>query len=210
MEPSSSSSWIQGIDVSHHQGTIDWSRVGSAGYKFAFIKALEGITSFDPQFQANWAGAQAAGLLRGAYHFYHANDDPQAQAEAFLSVYQPSPGDLPPALDIEISDGKSAGTILQGIEVWLSAVEEKAGVRPILYTGLSFWKSLGSAQFGGYPLWIAEYGVSSPIVPAGWTSWTFWQYSESGSVPGITGTVDLDTFQGSLEDLQGMTIPASG
>ncbi len=152
------------------------------------------------------------GLLRGAYHFYHAKDDPKEQAEAFLSIYQPSPGDLPPALDIEISDGQSASTILQGIQVWLSTVQEKVGVAPILYTGPSFWRSLGtqSQQFGGYPLWIADYGVSTPIVPAGWTRWTFWQSSESGSVAGITGSVDLNHFQGSLEQLQGMTIAASG
>ena len=202
---------VQGIDVSHHQGTVDWNQVGSAVYKFTFIKALEGITSFDPQFQANWAGAEAVGLLRGAYHFYHPNDDPREQAEAFLSIYKPGPGDLPPALDIEITDGKSASTIVQGIEVWLSTVREKVGVAPLLYTDPSFWRSLGTASgFGGYPLWIADYGVSTPIVPSGWTRWTFWQYSESGSVSGITGPVDLNYFEGSLEELQGMTIPASG
>ena len=206
MEPSSSSSWIQGLDVSHHQGTVDWNQAGTAGFQFAFMKALEGITSFDSQFQANWAGSKAAGLLRGAYHFYHANDDPREQAEAFLSVYHPSPGDLPPALDIEISDGQSASTIIQGIEVWLSTVQEKVGVPPILYTGPSFWKSLGTQQFGDFPLWIADYGVTTPTVPAGWTGWTFWQYSQSGSVAGVSGAVDLDYFQGSLEDLQGLTI----
>lgn len=206
MEPSSSSSWIQGIDVSHHQNTIDWKQVGATPARFAFIKALEGITSFDSQFQANWAGAQAAGLLRGAYHFYHPSDDPAEQADAFLSIYQPSPGDLPPALDVEISDGQSAGTIVQGIEVWLSKVEAKVGVAPILYTDPSFWKSLETQRFGAYPLWIADYGVSSPVVPAGWTGWTFWQFSETGSVSGITGAVDLNHFQGSLEDLQRMAI----
>jgi lysozyme len=199
---------VQGIDVSHHQGTVDWNQVKSAGYQFAFIKALEGITSFDPEFQANWAGAEAVGLLRGAYHFYHPDDDPREQAEAFLSIYQPSPGDLPPVLDIEITDSQSAGTIVQGIEVWLSAVQEKVGVPPILYTDPSFWNSLGTQQFGNYPLWIADYGVSSPVVPAGWTCWTFWQFSETGSVSGVTGSVDLNYFQGSLEELQRMTLKA--
>lgn len=200
---------VPGIDVSHHQGTVDWNQVGKAGYQFAFMKALEGITSFDPQFQTHWAGAQAAGLLRGAYHFYRASDDPREQADAFLSIYQPSPGDLPPVLDIETNDGQSASKVVQGIEVWLSTVEQKVGVPPILYTGPSFWKSLGTQQFGNYPLWIADYGVSSPVVPAGWARWTFWQYSESGRVSGVTGSVDLNHFQGSLEELQGMTIPAS-
>jgi lysozyme len=199
---------LSGIDVSHYQGTIDWNQVRSVGTQFAFIKALEGITSTDPEFQANWKGAKAAGLTCGAYHFFLARDDPREQADAFLSIYQPSPGDLPPALDIETTDGQSTSDVVQGIQAWLSAVEAKVGAPPILYTGPSFWKSLGAEQFGGYPLWIADYGVTTPTVPAGWTGWTFWQYSQSGSVAGVSGTVDLDYFQGSLEDLQRLTINA--
>ncbi len=195
---------LPGIDVSHYQGTIDWNQVRSVGTQFAFIKALEGITSTDPQFQANWRGAKAAGLLCGAYHFYLPGDDPTQQAEAFLSTYQPSPGDLPPVLDIETTNGQSTSVVVQGIQAWLSAVEAKVGVPPILYTDPSFWKSLGAGQqFSGYPLWIADYGVSTPAVPAGWKNWTFWQTSQSGSVAGVTGAVDLDVFQGSLAELQG-------
>ncbi len=197
---------LPGIDVSHYQGTIDWGQVQSVGTQFAFIKALEGITSTDPEFQTNWKGAKAAGLTCGAYHFYLPGDDPEQQAEAFLSIYQPSPGDLPPVLDIETTNQQSTSVVVQGIQAWLSAVEAKVGVLPILYTDPSFWKSLGTGQFGGYPLWIADYGVSTPTLPAGWTGWTFWQYSESGSVEGVSGTVDLDYFQGSLADLQRLTI----
>ena len=205
---SSASSQVQGqvhgIDVSHYQGTIDWQQVAGAGVAFAFMKATQGITTVDPLYTQNWSGAQAAGLLRGAYHFFEPEDDPTQQAEHFLSVVQLGTGDLPPALDVEISGGLPASEIVQGVETWLAAVQKATGRTPLLYTDNSFWKTLGTTAFGAYPLWIAEYGVSSPVLPAGWSRWTFWQYSESGSIAGVSGTVDLDLFQGSLVELQAM------
>lgn len=194
----------QGIDVSDNQGTIDWGRVAQAGITFAFIKATEGITRTDPQFQANWSGASKAGLLRGAYHYYRPGDDPQAQAENFLSAIQTGSGDLPPALDVELTGDSS--TIIQGVWIWLGAVETKTGKTPILYTNPSFWASLGASAsgFGRFPLWIADWDTAEPTVPAGWATWTFWQTSNIGAVSGIQGNVDLDEFQGSLMNLQQM------
>jgi lysozyme len=200
---------IPGIDISHFQGTIDWSAVAQAGKMFAFVKATQGLTYVDPQFHANWAGAKAAGLLRGAYHFYQPGDDPRQQAEFFLATVGLGPGDLPPALDVETSKGQTAGEIVQGVQEWLSTVQQALGVTPLLYTDRTFWNTLGAEGFGGYPLWIAEYGVASPVLPAGWTSWTFWQSSETGTVPGVTGSLDLDLFQGSLEDLRRLVIPGT-
>jgi lysozyme len=191
---------VRGIDVSHYQGTIGWSSVAQAGMAFAFIKATQGTADVDPQFQANWSGAQAAGLLRGAYHFFEPGADPQQQAEWFLSVVQTEPGDLPAVLDVEASGDPAE--ILSGIQTWLDAVEQATGKTPILYTNPSFWKGLGSSGFGRYPLWIAEYGVTTPKIPAGWSAWTFWQSSESSSVSGISGSVDSDLFQGTILDLQ--------
>ncbi|HYG61751.1 MAG TPA: glycoside hydrolase family 25 protein [Thermoanaerobaculia bacterium] len=202
-EPSS----IRGIDVSKYQGTIDWSQVATAGLSFVFMKASEGITSVDPELSANWSGARTAGLLRGAYHFYRPGDDPTQQAEHFLATVQLGPGDLPPVLDVETADGVSADDIVQGVATWLDVVQKATGRTPIIYTSHGFWDSLGSTHLGGYPLWIAEYGVSSPVVPAGWTRWTFWQYSDSGTVAGIQGAVDLDVFQGSLEELRALAEP---
>ena len=196
---------VQGIDVSHYQGTIDWGLVAEAGKVFTFIKATEGTSEVDPQFQANWSGANAAaGLLRGAYHFYQPGADPHQQAESFLSVVQPGPGDLPPALDVETAGEPSE--IIAGIQVWLAAVEQATGRAPILYTNPSFWAGLGAgaSSFGRFPLWIAEYGVTAPRVPEGWPTWTFWQFSESGSVSGIEGPVDIDVYQGTLQDLQNL------
>jgi len=198
---------VRGIDVSHYQGTINWGSVAQAGTAFAFIKATQGVSEVDPQFHTNWGGAQAAGLLRGAYHFFQPGADPHQQAEWFLSVVETLPGDLPPVLDVEASGDPSE--ILSGVQIWLDAVEQATGKAPILYTNPSFWRGLGAAGygFGRYDLWIAEYGVTTPKVPEGWSAWTFWQFSESGSVSGVGGQVDCDVFQGTLPDLQRLVQP---
>lgn len=198
----SSSAQVRGIDVSHYQGTVDWQQVAGAGVAFAFVKATQGITTVDPMFTQNWNGVRAAGLLRGAYHFYQPGDDPVQQAEHFLTVVSLSQGDLPPVLDIETSGSSTPAEIVQGIETWLETVQQGTGRTPVVYTDNSFWKTLGTSAFGAYPLWIAEYGVQTPVLPPGWSRWAFWQYSESGTLAGVSGQVDLDLFQGSLQDLQ--------
>lgn len=195
-------STVQGIDVSHFQGTVDWRQVAQAGMSFAFAKATEGITYVDPQFATNWPGIQAAGLLRGAYHFFEANDDPEAQAQNFLSTVQLSPGDLPPVLDIETTAGVSDQQIWSGVSAWLQIVEQATGRQPIIYTAPGFWSSHEpDLTLTRYPLWLADY-ASQPVLPNGWTSWLFWQHSQSGVVAGVTGAVDLDLFSGTLQQLQ--------
>jgi lysozyme len=194
---------VQGVDVSHLQNTVDWNAVRQAGKLFTFIKATDGITWTDPLFAMNWSGAKAAGLLRGAYHFYETDDDPTAQAENFLSVVTCEPGDLPPVVDFEtIEGGQSTAQALQDLQTWLDVVAKATGRKPLIYTDSGFWNPLGSPGFGDYPLWVAEYGVQSPKLPTGWTSWEFWQYSEAGMVAGISVPVDLDVFNGTLADLE--------
>jgi lysozyme len=203
--PQVSSDPVAGIDVSDHQGSVDWNAVKQAGKSFAFIKATDGITWTDPDFATNWSGAKAAGLLRGAYHFYETNDDPTAQAENFLNAVQLEAGDLPPVVDIEkLHSGGSVSQVVKDLQTWLDVVEKATGRMPIIYTDRSFWSSLGTSAFGLYPLWIAEYGVQSPSLPAGWANWTFWQFSESGTVTGVSGSVDLDVFNGSLAELEAL------
>lgn len=197
---------IHGIDVSHYQGTVSWQQVAGAGMAYAFVKATQGVSSVDSQFSVNWPGVKAAGLLRGAYHFYQPGDDPQQQAEHFLSVVSPGPGDLLPVLDIETMGSQTASEVVQGIETWLGTVQSAIGRAPIVYTAPGFWNNLGTQQFGLYPLWVAEYGVSAPKLPAGWTTWDFWQYSETGTVAGVSGSVDLDVFQGGPEVLRQLTL----
>lgn len=197
---------IQGIDVSSHQPGVDWSQVLQAGKAFAFLRATDGLDYTDSQFATYWKEAREAGVLRGAYHFYRTNDDPTTQAENFLSVVQLQPGDLPAVVDFEKTTGsESASQILKDLQTWLDVVQAATGRVPIIYTGPDYWNSLGSSVFGHYPLWVAEYGVQSPKPVAGWPSWTFWQYSESGTVPGISGAVDLDVFDGTLEELRSLS-----
>ncbi|MEM9595335.1 MAG: GH25 family lysozyme [Acidobacteriota bacterium] len=199
---------VEGIDVDHHRGDIDWSQVAAAGKTFTFIKATEGNDFVDPNFEANWTAAKEAGLLRGAYHFFRPEDGAATQAENFLGVVNQAPGDLPPVLDVEAMDGVDAAAALAGVLAWLEQVEAALGVAPTVYTGPNFWNALDSGAMAPYPLWIAEYGVEAPRVPQGWGDWTFWQYSHEGEVAGVDGDVDLDVFAGTRSELLALTSTA--
>jgi len=199
---------VKGIDVSHRQNDVDWARVAAAGVQFCYIKATEGEGLKDVRFRENWEGAKAAGLVRGAYHFFRSGKDADAQVESFLHVVSSlSLGDLPPVLDVEAGAANDPNLILDGIQTWVEAVENVLGRQPILYTYPSFWTQIlrGSARFSGYLLWVAHYTFKpAPTLPRGFDDYVFWQFSEQGQVDGITDNVDLDRFHGSLEDLNAM------
>jgi lysozyme len=195
----------RGIDASHYQGTVDWQEVRTAGIQFAFAKATEGLTWTDPEFATNWPGMQAAGLLRGAYHFFEPNDDAGQQAAFFLQTVQLEAGDLPPMLDVETA-GASPEALWQGVQTWLEQVEAAVGLPPILYMSPTFAnENEVPASLASYPLWIAEYGVDQPTLSAGWTTWLLWQSSESGTVEGVTTPVDLDELNGPFAKLAALT-----
>jgi lysozyme len=198
---------VQGIDVSHYQGTVDWRQVKAVGIQFAFAKATEGVTLLDPEFATNWAGMKAAGILRGAYHFFEPNDDAGQQAAFFLSTVQLESGDLPPVLDVETAAANSA-QLWQGVQAWLDQVEAATGVRPILYLNKNFAnENAAPASLAAYPLWLAQYEVEIPTVPDGWTTWLLWQYSQSGTLDGVSGSVDLDQLNGPLSGLSALAKP---
>jgi len=196
----------QGIDVSHYQGTVSWPAVRQAGIEFAFAKATDGLTWTDPQFAVNWPGMKAAGVLRGAYHFFEPADDAAEQARFFLQTVQLAAGDLPPALDVETA-GSSPTALWEGVETWLQTVAAATGVQPLLYLDPTFANAnLAPASLAAYPLWIADYGVAQPSLPAGWSTWLIWQHTQSGTVPGITGAVDLDLLDGPIAKLVALTL----
>jgi lysozyme len=194
---------LPGLDVSDYDPNTNWSKVASVK-SFAFIKASEGITYVNPLFTSDWANAKAAGVVRGAYHFFHADDDPTSQANTFIQTLKGlAANDLPPVLDWEVTDNQSNAIQISRAQTWLQLVEAATGRVPIIYTSASFFNALGNPQgFERYPLFVAEYGVACPKVPPPWSGWAFWQKAETGGVAGVTSAdVDQDLFDGTLTQL---------
>jgi GH25 family lysozyme M1 (1,4-beta-N-acetylmuramidase) len=199
---------LKGIDVSYYQGAIDWSRVKASGVEFAIIRVSDGSNFVDPRFQENWRNAKAAGVKRGAYQFFRSNKDPIVQADLLLEQMGAlEDGDLPPVIDVESTDGQSSATIQAKVQRWLDRVEDVLGVKPIIYTGPYFWRDQvkGGAAFAAYPLWVAHYGTTCPLVPEPWTRFTFHQFTDAGRHPGISGNVDTNTFAGDRAALEALS-----
>lgn len=206
------SSWsgeyaIRGIDVSHYQSAIDWSKVASQQLDFVFVKATEGVTLNDKLFCDNWEAIKTEGLRRGAYHFYRANVSPEQQALNFIRNVKMEAGDLPPVLDVETLDGAGKIQLLAGMYTWLYMVEIAYGVKPVIYTNQKFYNTYLSGQFAEYPLWIARYhGTRQPRLADG-REWKFWQRRDTGKLAGIEGAVDMNVFQGTKKELEAMCMP---
>lgn len=192
---------LPGIDVSHFQGDVDWGKVRDAGMAFAYAKATQGITYVDPKYAENQSGAVAADLPFGAYHYFEPEDDVQAQVEHFLNTANITKGSLPPVLDVEHAVSKGEAKVLaKDVVAWLSAVNAATKCQPILYSGRSYYNSYLESVSQDTRLWLAEYSQNAKL-PQGVTAWVFWQHTQSGSVDGIAGAVDLDYFAGSNADL---------
>lgn len=204
---------LEGVDVSHHNGDIDWQHVKNAGIAFAFIKATDGMSFVDPKALTNLAGCRALGIAPAMYHFYRHDADPAEQAANFLRNIGPrQPGDLPPAIDVEeASDGAGpltypASEVVQRIGVFMQAVQAALGVAPVVYTYPAAWHDVtnnSNAFAATHRLWIASYGGNAPKIPGGWSDYTFWQYTDHGSVAGI-GAVDRDRFNGGPPELDAL------
>lgn len=145
-------------------------------------------------------------MLRGAYHFYYPSRDANKQADNFINIVKLAKGDLPPVVDIEYSNGKSAKKICDDLKVFIGRLEKQYGVKPILYTNTNFYNTYLIGQFEEYPLWIAGYFDHERFYNEFTTPWILWQHSEKGKVDGIRGNVDFNVFKGSLEKLTGMCV----
>ena len=203
--------YVEGVDVSHYQGTIDWSQVASSGRQFAFAKATEGQTYNDPTFTTNRSGAKGAGLHFGAYHFARPDtsaNDAKLEADHFAGVAGYHSGEIAPTLDLEDSGGLSVDQLRVWVDTFLQELKVKTGVKGTIYTSPNFWKTyMGDTTYfanHGYKLlWIANWDVSQPSVPGnnwGGYGWTFWQWTDNETVPGISVPVDGDRYNKQVVD----------
>lgn len=201
---------IHGIDVSRYQSTIAWGEVQRMNVRnirlgFAFIKATEGTNLTDPYFKRNWKKAKEAGVVRGAYHFFNPRRDGKSQADYFAKQVRLESGDLPPVLDIERGWNVPVQQLQAELRKWLDAMEAAYGVKPIIYTYVTFYERYLKGSFDDYPLWVAHY--HQPNNPRIARRWDFWQHSEQGRVNGITSKVDFNVFNGDSAAFKALLVP---
>ncbi|QOG03833.1 glycoside hydrolase family 25 protein [Flavobacterium sp. MDT1-60] len=199
---------VIGIDVSEFQGTVDWEEIEILEEKypvqFVFIRATAGNDRVDRQFKKNWEGAKENKIMRGAYHYYRPNENSIEQANLFIKTVKLQKGDLPPVLDIErLPKNQPLDSLKKGLKRWLTKVEAHYQVRPIIYTGERYYSDFLKEEFSEYLFWIANYNFYREKIE---DDWLFWQFTEKASLPGIKHRVDVNIYNGDLEQLQFITV----
>ena len=205
---------VLGIDVSNWQGNIDWEQVKADGYTFAWAKSTEGMTYTDPMFVNNMENGLNANVVMGAYHFARPdNNTPQEDAANFLNVASAYIGNgfMPPVLDLEnpysggqavlLTDMFTSEELSNWAQAWMVEVETQTGISPFIYINGNYANYLNSS-LTEYGLWFAQpdENLNPPINIGSWEDWRFKQYSWWGAISGIQGDVDLNIFNGTLQD----------
>lgn len=199
---------VIGIDVSEFQGKINWHEIDILEEKypvqFVFIRATAGNNKVDSKFERNWEGAKEHKIMRGAYHYYRPNENSIEQANLFIKTVKLKTGDLPPVLDIEkLPKNQPLDSLKKGLKRWLNKVETHYGVRPIIYTGERYYDDFLKEEFTEYLFWIANYNFYREKIDE---DWLFWQFTEKASLPGVKHRVDVNIYNGDLEQLQFITV----
>lgn len=199
---------VVGIDVSEFQGKVDWEEVEILDDKypvqFVFIRATAGNDRVDRQFKKNWEGAKENKIMRGAYHYYRPNENSIEQADLFIKTVKLQKGDLPPVLDIEkLPKNQPLDSLKKGLKRWLTKVEKHYQVRPIIYSGERYYSDFLKEEFSEYLFWIANYNFYREKIE---DDWLFWQFTEKASLPGIKHRVDVNIYNGDIEQLQFITV----
>lgn len=199
---------LVGFDVSEYQSEIEWEKIDKIEEEFplsfVFIRATAGSATTDSRFKENWEAAKEHYFVRGAYHYYRPNENSIAQADNFIRTVKLKKGDLPPVLDIEkLPRTQSVDSLKKGLRRWLTHVEKHYKVKPIIYSGESYYTDFLKKEFKGYPLWIANYNFFVERIQK---DWRFWQFTEKAQVVGVKGMVDINVFNGNREDLKALCI----
>lgn len=192
---------IQGVDVSHHQRAIDWQRLRAQQTDFAYIKATQGMTFRDPAFVRNWRGAQRAGVVPGAYHFYSFCSGGAQQAASFVAALASAPGpSLPPVVDLELGANCAPpprDVVLRELRAFLDVVERSTRRRTILYVDDEFYAAYLRDELLANPLWVRSIFHAPRFT--GSRPWLLWQYANRGHREGVEEWIDLDAFAGDAQ-----------
>jgi lysozyme len=193
------------VDVSRWQGDIDWATLRKNGANFAYIKATDGGDHLDPEFRKNWDAAEAAGIPRGAYHFFFWCRVAEEQAEWFIRNVPKQKGALPPVIDVEWNAHSKAcrkrpsrEVVLKKMQVFMDKLERHYGQKPVIYTAPDFYKDNLQGQFKDYSFWLRSVAAHPKEVYPG-RDWAFWQYSGTGLSKGLSTQIDLNVFNGTEE-----------
>jgi lysozyme len=193
---------VRGIDVSHHQGQIDWQAVRDSGIQFAYIKATEGEDYRDPRFSTNWREAQTSGIARGAYHYFTFGTPGRDQALNFISAVPRDENALPPVVDFEFAGNSQRpprAEVLESLKAFLDTVEDYYGRRPVLYVTKESFAEYLEGEDLEYPIWLRDIFGEPGLV--GGRPWVIWQYADNVRIPGIKGPVDQNVLRGTIQDL---------
>lgn len=190
---------VKGIDVSHHQGLIDWDQVADDGVSFAFLKATEGSGHVDSYYSFNWSEASRVGIRRGAYHFFSMESSGAAQGDFFISIVPRERLSLPPVIDLEVSLDYEPLQVRREVSAMSALLTKAYGLSPILYMDLNVYTRFYKEQPPNNPLWIREIYLHPNLMDS--VEWTFWQYNNKGQIKGISGPVDLNVYRGKDLDI---------
>lgn len=192
------SKYKEGIDVSHYQGNIDWDAVvGGTPISYVYLKATEGASLVDETYQRNLEEARRVGLSVGSYHFYRPNVDWKKQFDNMTSVVKSDNQDLVPIIDIEHRGSVSEETFIADLRSFIEKVTDYYGKKPLLYTYHNFYNRYLQGEFTDYHFMIARYRSDSPTLNDG-KDYIMWQYTSTGSIPGIRGHVDRSKIMGNF------------
>ena len=197
---------VRGVDVSSHQGEIDWDTLSAQDISFAFIKATEGSSFIDPRFDYNYEKAQNTGLRIGAYHFFSFDSGGETQAENFIAAVGKTEDMLPPVIDLEFYADKEANppdraAVRAQLDVMLDALENHYGEKPMIYATEKSYAMYLSGAYEAYDIWIRNV-IASPKLSDG-REWRFWQYSNRARLQGCSGKekyIDVNVFSGDPEE----------
>ncbi len=203
---------VQGIDVSHYQGEIDWQKIAEQDIDFAYIKATEGSSSMDETFAQNWKDASAQSMYVGAYHFFSFDSKGETQAQNYINTVGDLAGKLVPVVDVEYYGDKrkhppKKEDVVRELNVMLEALESQYGCEPMIYTTYDVYYKYLRDAFPEYPLWIRSVYFSPNLGMKG--KWTLWQYSDTDVLEGYKGEekyIDRNVFDGTMEEMKELVV----